>query len=72
MPHGSLRGVYVSSFTVNGHHWIYSVNSTGEQVQLRTAIPETIDAVVADLWADLDRIDPNPDGGAALRRLRAV
>lgn len=65
-PKKSWRGVYVSEFTVNGHRWVYSVNSRDEQVTLRTVadIPDEIEATSSELWAELDRLDPVKPGAS--------
>lgn len=63
------RGVYVATFTEeSGYRWVYSVDSRGMRVGLKTVPPGAdFNPIVDALWAELDREDPTPLVGSALR-----
>lgn len=54
------RGVYVATFTEeSGYRWVYSVDSRGVRVGLKTVPPGAdFNFAVDALWAELDRTDP--------------
>lgn len=54
------RDVYISRFTMaSGHRWVWSVDSRGVQVNLKT-IPPGADPtpIINALRAELDAVDP--------------
>lgn len=56
------RGVWVERYTVNGHRIVFSIDSRGEQVRLRSVPNESdaIQAAIDELWEDLDKVNPAP------------
>lgn len=61
------RGVFVGRFTENGYRWVWSVDSAGRQLKLRTVyvgdapgMTDELQAAIDELEADLDRCDPVP------------
>ena len=56
------RGVYFERFLVNGHRWVYSVDSKGELVSLRCPMKADVDVTADAMWDELDRVDPMPRG----------
>lgn len=63
------RDVYISRFTMaDGYRWVWSVDSRGVQVNLKTVAPDADPApIVAALRAELDRLDPIPPASAHLQ-----
>src|SRR5689334_6498938 len=57
------RGVKVAPFTQeSGYRWLWSVDSKGVFVSLRTVPPGADFTPYVDaLWDELDRVDPMPD-----------
>jgi len=69
------RGVYIERFLVNGHRWVYSVDSRGEQMALRCPLEDDVQATADELWEELDRLDPIPTRApsrVSLPRLRLI
>lgn len=58
--HPCSRGVYVAAFTEEtGYRWVWSVNSAGVRVGLRSVPPGADFTIYIDaLWDELDRLDP--------------
>ena len=76
MPHRSApcpRGVFVASFTEDtGYRWVYSVDSRGVRVGLKTVPPGAdFNPVIDALWSELERVDPTPVFGVSGLRLMA-
>jgi hypothetical protein len=75
MPHVQTcpRGVYVASFTEeSGYRWVYSVDSKGVRVGLKSVPPGAdFTPYLDELWDKLDQQDPMP-GGASSRELRLI
>lgn len=69
----AARGVYCQPYLVRGRREYYAVDSEGEQVASRM-VPKGRDPKpwVADLWAELNEIDPimPHDRGPVLRLTR--
>lgn len=67
------RGVKCAPFTEEtGYRWLWSVDSRGVRVGLRTVPPGADFTPYVDaLWEELDRVDPMPDGVSS-RELRLI
>lgn len=73
------RNVYVSDITFDGHVWVWSIDSAGKQVNLKTVdvrgLAEdqargAVDAQSDELWTELDRVNPlQRDGVTSLPSL---
>lgn len=68
------RGVKVAPFTQDsGYRWLWSVDSRGVMVSLRTVPPGAdFNPYVEALWEELDRVDPMPDASSSPRTLRLI
>jgi hypothetical protein len=68
------RGVKVAAFTEeSGYRWIWSVDSRGIRVGLKTVPPGAdFNPYVDALWDELDRLDPMPDAASSPRTLRLI
>lgn len=70
------RGVFIGKFIENGHRWVWSVDSKGHQVRLRTVyvgeatgMTDELHATVAELETQLDTQDPTRSFSPAPLRL---
>ena len=57
------RGIYRQRFTISGAWTVLAISSTGDTVGLWRRVPQelgpaALHAAEAELWAELDRLDP--------------